>query len=135
VKRSGIGSRGQTTVEFAIVGVIFFLLLIGVFEIGRFAYGVNALTNGAREGARYAVAGANSLGCTWVSGNGLDKAARAQIQGLPSADITVSATPDSVTTPTYCEVTVQWAYKPASGGFGGVFAGRTVKSISREYFN
>lgn len=129
------GNRGQTTVEFALIGIMFFLVFVGVFEVGRFAFGVNALTNGAREGARYGVAGANTSGCNWVSGNGLDTAARSQIQGISPADIIVSAQPDSPVAPTFCEVTVQWNYQPASGGFGGFFAGKTVKSTSRQYFN
>ncbi len=50
------GHRGQTTVEFAFVGLMFFALFFGVFEVARFAFGVSAVSNAAREGARWAVA-------------------------------------------------------------------------------
>jgi Flp pilus assembly protein TadG len=131
------GSGGQATAEFALIGAMFFLLLIGVFEVARFAYGVNALTNGAREGARWAIAGVNTpagggSACDTAQA-GLQTAARAQIGGLPAADITVTAAPDALDT--YCDVTVTWAYRPASGGFGGLFKSSSITSTAREYFN
>jgi hypothetical protein len=48
-------------VEFAIVAPIFFLLLFGIIEGGRFIFYYETLSNAAREGARYAIVhGANS---------------------------------------------------------------------------
>jgi Flp pilus assembly protein TadG len=131
------GRRGQTTVEFALIGVAFFLLFIGVFEVARFAYGTNSLTNGAREGARWAVAGVNAPGGGGTACDGalagLQAAARKQMSGLPSGDIQVSAATDSGNS--YCEVSVTWAYRPASGGFAGLFRASSVRSTAREYFN
>lgn len=46
--------RGVTTVEFAIIGVVFFVVLFGVIEIGRALFVVNALTEATRRGARMA---------------------------------------------------------------------------------
>jgi Flp pilus assembly protein TadG len=55
-KRShGNVERGVTTVEGAIVLVVFFMLLLGVIEAGNFLSMRQVLTNAAREGARYAV--------------------------------------------------------------------------------
>ena len=46
--------RGVTTVEFAIVGTIFFMALFGVIEFGRALYTLNTLSEVARRGARVA---------------------------------------------------------------------------------
>jgi TadE-like protein len=48
-------SRGQALVEFAFVAPIFFLILYGIVEFGRYVYTVQVLNNAAREGARYAI--------------------------------------------------------------------------------
>lgn len=47
--------RGATTVEFAIVGGVFFVLLFGMIEFGRAFFVWNALTEATRRGARVAV--------------------------------------------------------------------------------
>lgn len=48
-------SRGQALVEFALVAPMLFLLLVGIFEAGRFVLYLESLNNAAREGARYAI--------------------------------------------------------------------------------
>jgi Flp pilus assembly protein TadG len=45
---------GVTTVEFAMVGALLFVLLFGVIEFGRALYVANTLAEGARRGARMA---------------------------------------------------------------------------------
>lgn len=51
-------------VEFALVAPIFFLVLFGIIEAGRFMLYYETLNNATREGARYAIVnGANTLGC------------------------------------------------------------------------
>lgn len=58
---SGGRSTGQALVEFAIVAPIFFLLLFGIIEGGRFILYYQTLNNATREGARYAIVhGSNS---------------------------------------------------------------------------
>lgn len=47
--------RGLYTVEFAIVAGVFFLLLFGVFEVARFFWVLDTLTEVTRRGARVAV--------------------------------------------------------------------------------
>jgi hypothetical protein len=42
-------------VEFAVLAPVFFLLLLGTIDLGRAVYIYNAISNGAREGARAAV--------------------------------------------------------------------------------
>ena len=46
--------RGTYTVEFAFVGLLFFVLLFGVLEMGRLLFTVNALNESVRRGARLA---------------------------------------------------------------------------------
>jgi len=64
-----IGSRrrkGQALTEFALVAPIFFLLLFGIIEAGRFMFYYEVLNNATREGARYAIvngANADEVGC------------------------------------------------------------------------
>jgi hypothetical protein len=60
----GRTSRAQALVEFALVAPMFFLLLFGIVEAGRFIFYYETLSNATREGARYAIVnGANTLGC------------------------------------------------------------------------
>jgi hypothetical protein len=55
-------SKGQALVEFALVAPIFFLLLFGIIEGGRFIFYYQTLNNATREGARYAIVhGSNSF--------------------------------------------------------------------------
>ena len=44
--------RGQALVEFALVLPVFVILLFGIIDFGRYVYTMNAIGNGAREGAR-----------------------------------------------------------------------------------
>ena len=48
-------TRAQALVEFALVAPIFFLMLFGIIDFGRYIYYVQVLNNAAREGARYAI--------------------------------------------------------------------------------
>ena len=51
-------------VEFALVAPLFFMLLFGIIEAGRFIFYYETLSHATREGARYAIVnGANTLGC------------------------------------------------------------------------
>ena len=63
MKRQG-RTRGQAMAEFAIVAPLFFLLLFGIIEVGRFIFYYEVLSNATREGARYAIVnGASSIPC------------------------------------------------------------------------
>ena len=50
-----VGERGQSLVEFALILPVLMLILMGVFDFGRAFFAYNAISNGAREGARYGV--------------------------------------------------------------------------------
>jgi hypothetical protein len=49
------GQIGATTVELALVLVLFFMFLLGVTDFGRMLFTWNAATEATRLGARYAV--------------------------------------------------------------------------------
>ncbi len=49
------GEKGTIIVEFALVAMIFFLLTLGLVEVGRGVWAYHSLTHAAREGARYAI--------------------------------------------------------------------------------
>ena len=49
------GERGATVAEFAVVALLFFMIMIGIIEFGRLLYTHNALTDATRRGARFAV--------------------------------------------------------------------------------
>lgn len=51
---TGGSQRGVTTVEFAIVSTVLFIVLFGVIEFGRALFVVNTLTEATRRGARMA---------------------------------------------------------------------------------
>jgi Flp pilus assembly protein TadG len=44
----------RSIVEFVLVGPVFLLLLMGIFEYARFLFTLQLMDNAAREGARYA---------------------------------------------------------------------------------
>jgi len=55
VSRPGRRRSGATTVEFAMVAIMLFLMLFGIFEYGRFLFVYHLTTNAARDAARFAV--------------------------------------------------------------------------------
>jgi|SRR5215204_1002126 len=55
MRKNRTGERGATMAEFAIISVVFFMIIFGIIEFGRLFYIHNALTDAARRGARYAV--------------------------------------------------------------------------------
>ena len=92
--------KGTTMAEFAIISVVFFMIIFAIIEFGRFFYTYNALTDAARRGARYgALHGEDKLICTQrvvVYGesrvNPLTCAATGSplINGLTEANVTVT---------------------------------------------
>jgi Flp pilus assembly protein TadG len=48
-------ARGQATVEFALVSLFLFLLLLGIIELSRFMFAYGVVSNAAQEGVRYAI--------------------------------------------------------------------------------
>ena len=61
ITRSNLKRRAATTVEFAVVSPIIFLLLFGVIEWCRYIMVRNVTDNAVREGTRYALARTDTL--------------------------------------------------------------------------
>ncbi len=51
----GTDQRGASTVEFAIIVVLFFVLIMGFIDFGRAVWTYHTLSHATREGARYAI--------------------------------------------------------------------------------
>lgn len=94
-------TKGQAMVEFALVAPLFFVLLFGIIEAGRFIFFYETLAHATREGARYAIVnGANTLGCPSgpaapgtsacdTSGANVVTKVRQSAYGVPGASVTV----------------------------------------------
>lgn len=52
-KRFRKGRVGQSLVEFALLGPLFFMLVFGIIEGGRLLWTYHNVSNAAKEGARY----------------------------------------------------------------------------------
>ena len=74
---------GATSVEFACVALLLFLLLFGIFEYGRFLLVQHLATNAARDAARFAVVRTNG-GVLLTEANG---AAISEPEAVTAADV------------------------------------------------
>src|SRR4051794_7966741 len=100
--RTRVTVAGQALVEFALIAPIFFILLFGIIEGGRFLFYYETLNNATREGARFAIVnGANSLVCPTGTpypgsppcdplGNNVVQKVRASATGMTGSAITVT---------------------------------------------
>lgn len=88
-------SRGQALVEFALVLPMFVLVIFGLLDLGRVVYMNNALSEAARDGARWGV----------VQGRSADTAGRSSVAvettqrmtAIPNPAVSVTCQRDSVT--------------------------------------
>jgi Flp pilus assembly protein TadG len=85
---SRLSERGQSLVELAFVVPLLLLLLVGIIEIGRFAYYSILVANAARAGAQY---GAQSLG-TAADSAGITQAGINDGQGITAPSLTITST-------------------------------------------
>lgn len=81
-------TRGQAMVEFAFVLPIFLLLLFGIIDGGRAVYVNNALSQAAREGARWGSVQGRSE--TAADRSAIADETLARITAVPSPDVNVS---------------------------------------------
>jgi hypothetical protein len=83
--------KGLTTVEFALVGAVFFMVLFGVLEFGRALFVANFLVEGARRGARVAAVcrvGSEFVARTAIFANNLGQSRF--VPGLNTGNVVVS---------------------------------------------
>jgi hypothetical protein len=131
--RDGRRSRGQAIVEFAFAAPIFFLLLMGLVEGGRYVFYSESLNHAAREGTRYAIIHGDASrpvseqtgpGSGDPSGDAIKQVIRDAAVGMGDPENLVIPDPDyspnnnrrgsSVT------VTVSYTYTPVVAVFGPI---------------
>lgn len=95
MNRSDRAQRGQATVEFALVFVIFAFVIMGIFDFGRGVVAYNTISHAAREGARLAIHSPNPPD-NFVTGQNASilAAVNNHTAMLPASDITVGISPD-----------------------------------------
>ena len=80
--------RGQAIAEFAIVIPLLFLMIVGLFDVGRIVYINNAVAEGAREGARWgAVQGRAGTSAGLIS---VADEVKARMTAVPNPAVTVT---------------------------------------------
>ena len=92
--------RGQSMVEMALILPILVLLMIGLFDLGRIVFTANALSDGARHGARHATTDPD--GAEYC--DRIDAAVQSAIRGQALSTYTVTyttVTEDGIETGTY----------------------------------
>ena len=138
-RRRSDRTAGQSLVEFALVIPVFFLLLFGVIDVGRFVYVNNAISEGAREGARWgsverrsATAGARATIASHAS---------ASMAAVPDATISVTCeTPQGVqkascATNDVLVVSVSTSVSMFTPVIGGIVGTRTITAVSKVAVN
>ena len=83
----GLGSRGQSLVETALVLPIFLLILFGLVDVGRLVYTNSMTSQAAREGARLASVQARWIGATTADDVGCVASAAAITSLNPGAHV------------------------------------------------
>ncbi|MGN6698574.1 MAG: TadE family protein [Thermomicrobiales bacterium] len=104
-------SSGQSVVEFALVSLIFMLLIFGTIDLGRAVFIRTMFTNAVREGARYGMVNAAQAANanTFQAGIASAAAARSPNLGLGTANFPLTgircasaSTGSSSFSTTYC---------------------------------
>ena len=112
-------------VEFALVGMTFFIIIFGVFDLGRAVYQYNLLSSSAREGARVAVLQSNT------DDDVIDRAVQSSAGMLTSGDVTISGsrTCSAVPCPSVT-VTVSNEFSPVTPLIGTLIGGSISMTAS-----
>ena len=100
---------GLATVEFSIIGVVFFLVLFAVIEFGRALFVINTLTEVSRRGARMAAVcpvGSTGPASAAVFGSG----ANPVVAGLTTGEVTIE----------YLDTNGAVLANPAGADFGSI---------------
>ena len=134
------GEGGQALAEFALVSLIFFMLIFGMIDIGRAVWHYNTLSQATREGTRYAIVhGADSLdasgpGSAYYTPPNTDtnvtQVVTSHASSLDTAQLTVTAEWVDGTNDPGSRVTVsaQYTYEPVFSMFGMLAFGMSSSS-------
>lgn len=94
---------GSAIVEFALVALIFFTLLIGTMEFGRWLFTLNAANEATRLGARLAVV------CSITDAPDIKARMRQMVSGIPAANMEINYIPSGCDAGSCKTVTVRLA--------------------------
>ena len=103
VLRNGFGRRvltlrrnehGNALIELAIVGVLFFTLVLGIMEFGRAIWMYGTVAHLAREGARYAIVRGTESGDT-ASATDVETYVQSRAAGMTGLAVTTVWDPDN----------------------------------------
>ena len=100
-------SKGQATVELALVVVFLMLLLVGVADVARIYAGHLAVVNAAGVGARWATLSASQQGCSGYTN--VQTAVASQLGGVV-ATVTVVVLPTPAADPRTVSVEVRYTH-------------------------
>lgn len=125
--------RGAALVEFAMISVIFLMMLLGMLQFGIYLSATNTLWNGAREGARLAAVQASTVPTATANTQIADQVAKT-IAPLERSKMTVTITPSNAASRTYgTPVTVRVSYDMRSKLFVPVPSYWFGKPLARSY--
>ncbi|MPW17842.1 pilus assembly protein [Paraburkholderia sp. CNPSo 3157] len=96
--------RGVAALEFALVAVMFFTLLIGIMEMGRVLFYWNSASEATRLGARVAVV--CDVNSSQTATNPVIKGMQQMLPILKPANVTITYTPNNCDASTCTSVTV-----------------------------
>ncbi len=122
------GAAGTTIVEFAIISIAFFLLIIGLLDVGRGIWTYNSLSAVAREGTRYAIVN-GSFNTTPATAKDVSDLVKNKLR-MTGVTVNTVWDPDNSRGSTVT-VTVRHEYRPIVGLFPSVpLVARSQMAIS-----
>ncbi len=102
--------KGTTTVEMALVIVAFFVLIIGLIDVGRGVVAFNSITSAATDAARHAIVH-GSRATTPASSTSIENYVKGKLPGLSGVQVATVWDPDNSQGSTV-EITVQYRFRP-----------------------
>jgi Flp pilus assembly protein TadG len=84
--------RGQALVEFAIAAPVVFVILVGLFDVGRLVFISNELSQAAREGARWGAVQGRAADEAAGHDSGVTDAVAAAVVVAPNPSVSLSCT-------------------------------------------
>lgn len=138
-RRDRCRSHGQALVEFALVFPLFILLLFGLIDLGRLAYINNAISEAAREGARWGTVQGRSVSA--ADRTNVAAKTRSLMAAVPNPTVTVTCqdihgvTRSTCTKDNILVVRVDTTVGMLTPVVGQLVGPRTLTAISRMVVN
>ena len=86
------GDRGETLIEFALAGTVFFMMMFGTMELGLAVWNYNTLSSLAQDGARWAAVRGSECGCAQAVSTNVQDYVRSRVLGMSPAAVNVTTT-------------------------------------------